>query len=294
MIKPHYIGRFAPSPTGPLHFGSLVTAVASYLDARAHQGLWLVRMEDIDPPREQPGAASDILRCLEHYGLEWDGDVRYQSSHNAAYEATVQSLLTQGKAFYCTCSRKALQDFPAYPGTCRQCHQPPSQPFAVRLQSNHQNIHFHDRLQGEMNGTLQEYGGDFVIKRKEGLYAYHLAVVLDDAEQAITHVVRGCDLLDSTFNHLFLQDTLSLPNPSYCHLPLVLNPLGQKLSKQNQARPLPQNNISPVLWRCLEQLGQCPPPALAHEPPMVQLQWGTQNWQPNNIPAIKSFAINRN
>ena len=282
-----YIGRFAPSPTGPLHIGSLLTAVASYADAKANQGSWLVRMEDIDPPREMSGAADSILDTLQHYGLHWDGEVCYQSQRQQRYEAAVQQLIKAQQAFYCTCSRTqvlAASGSTTYPGTCRQCHSTPQSPYAIRLLVTDGDIRFHDALQGNMTYNLKQHSGDFVIKRKEGLYAYHLAVVLDDAEQGVTHVVRGSDLLESTFSHWHLQTVMGLPHPNYCHLPVIVNHAGQKLSKQTYAEPIPHSNPAPYLLYCLHALGQHPPQSLNGAPAATILQWAAEHWRLQSVP----------
>ena len=287
MMSDSYIGRFAPSPTGPLHIGSLLTAVASYVDAKSQNGQWLVRMEDIDPPREMAGAADSILQTLKHYGLHWDGDILFQSQQQDRYELAVQELLASGKAFYCTCSRSqilAASGSTTYPGTCRHCHQLPTEPFAVRLQVQDRQIQFEDGLQGFQHCNLQQQGGDFVIKRKEGLYAYHLAVVLDDALQGITHIVRGSDLLDSTFCHWYLQEVLNLPHPHYTHLPVIVNQEGQKLSKQTFAEPVPLTDPWPYLLNCLRALGQSPPDSLRGASATAILEWSCEHWQMQRVP----------
>lgn len=285
-----YIGRFAPSPTGPLHIGSLLTAVASYADAKAHGGQWLVRMEDLDPPREMAGAADRILETLQHFGLHWDGDVLYQSRRQARYQSTVQQLLDQGLAYYCTCSRAQIQarsGSNTYPGTCRGCSIPPLKPHAIRLQVKDADIHFEDALQGPLHCNLQQQGGDFVIQRKDHLYAYHLAVVLDDADQGITHIVRGCDLLESTFAHWHLQTVLSLPHPHYAHLPVIVNADGQKLSKQTHAEPVPLAAPAPYLMYCLQTLGQQPPATLNGASAHSILQWACEHWQLERVPPAR-------
>lgn len=293
-----YVGRFAPSPTGLLHVGSLLTAVASYVDARANQGRWLVRMEDIDPPREMPGAAAQILDALHHYGLHWDGEVLYQSQRQARYEAAVQQLLLAGDAFYCTCSRSQIlaaasqqPDAQAgtYPGTCRQCRQAPTQPYAIRVRVTDRDIEIDDALQGPVRCNLQIHGGDFVIKRKEGLYAYHLAVVLDDADQGITHIVRGSDLLEASFCHWHLQQRLQLPHPCYAHLPVIVNRAGQKLSKQTYAEPLPLGDPAPYLLYCLHTLGQQPPATLQGASADTILQWACAHWRQQQVPHCRSL-----
>ena len=291
-MSAEYVGRFAPSPTGPLHIGSLLTAVASYLDAKACGGRWLLRMEDIDPPREMAGAADSIMETLQHYGLQWDGEVLFQSRQQERYEACVQQLLATADAFYCTCSRSqiiAASGSATYPGTCRHCHQPPAKPFAVRLQVEDREICFEDGLQGKLQCNLQQQGGDFVIKRKEGLYAYHLAVVLDDALQGVTHIVRGSDLLESTFCHCYLQDVLGLAHPQYSHLPVITNELDQKLSKQTHAEPIPLAQPWPYLLYCLHALEQSPPDSLRGASASTILDWAREHWQQQRIPHRRSI-----
>lgn len=287
-----YIGRFAPSPTGPLHLGSLFTALASYLDARSNHGQWLVRIEDLDPPREMAGAADQILRTLEHYGLHWDGEVWFQSQRHTLYEQAIQTLLQQQQAFYCTCSRKDLQLMSAdsYPGTCRTHHDPPPRKHAIRLQVSDTPITFEDALQGHCKFNLQREGGDFIIKRKDGLYAYHLAVVVDDAAQHITHVVRGIDLLDSTPRHILLQRQLGLPTPHYTHLPVLINEQGQKLSKQTFATPIPLDNPLPWIVECLRALNQSPPPPTLFANLKECLDWAVAQWSLATVPRQHAIA----
>lgn len=281
-----YIGRFAPSPTGLLHFGSLMTAVASFLDAKAHQGKWLVRIEDLDPPRETPGASDEILKTLEAYHLHWDGDVWKQSNRHEIYQAQVDQLLKSQLAFYCTCSRKPLilKYGGYYPGICRGQFTKPDQPASVRLLTHDQPIGFDDALQGHYEQRLESEVGDFIIKRKDGLYAYHLAVVMDDQAQGITDIVRGLDLLDSTPRHLYLQELLGYHTPQYLHLPIVVNHLGQKLSKQTFADPIPKHQPSHYLWACLDTLGQQPPRELKNDTPATLLEWAIQHWDRHKIP----------
>ncbi|OUR88537.1 tRNA glutamyl-Q(34) synthetase GluQRS [Gammaproteobacteria bacterium 42_54_T18] len=301
----NYIGRFAPSPSGPLHFGSLLTAVASYLDAKHNDGSWLVRMDDLDPPREIPGAADNILSTLDAYGLHWDGEITYQSQRHDLYEAAVQSLLTNNQAFYCTCSRKQLaeyssqQDQPThspYPGTCREQHTPPNIPFSIRLTTEgaHQPVCINDKLQGRFCQNLITDVGDFIIKRKDLLYAYHLAAVIDDHWQKISHIVRGIDLLDSTPRQTHLQQLLGYNTPHYAHLPVVVNEQGQKLSKQTFAKAIETTQCSRVLWTALSTLGLKPPTLLQHEPPEAILKWGTLSWSTKaiiNVTRINSTQI---
>lgn len=226
-----YVGRFAPTPSGYLHFGSLVAAVASYLDARAVGGRWLVRMEDLDPPREVPGAQQAILETLERYGFEWDGAVERQSERFPAYAAVVEQLLRSGLAYACSCSRKQLEGFAGiYPGFCRDAGHA-REDAAIRLRVPELEYRFVDRVQGEVRQHLGREVGDFVIQRRDGFYAYQLAVVLDDAWQGITDIVRGADLLDSTPRQLYLQELLGLSQPRYLHVPLIVQPDGHKLGK---------------------------------------------------------------
>ena len=235
-----YVGRFAPSPTGALHFGSLTAALASWLDARRAGGRWLVRMEDLDAPRVMPGAADAILRQLENIGLAWDGAIVYQSARLDLYEDAIESL--QAHCYPCACTRKELEDSALaidgsriYPGTCRGGLAPGKAARALRVRTDGEPIRFTDRVQGEVSQCLERDIGDFVVQRADGLYAYQLAVVVDDAEQEITDVVRGADLLDSTTRQIHLQRLLGSATPRYLHLPVATNAAGEKLSKQTQA-----------------------------------------------------------
>lgn len=284
-----YRGRFAPSPTGPLHFGSLVAAVASYLRARSQQGSWLVRMEDIDPPRQPSGAADSILRALESFALEWDEPVLYQSTRLAFYRERVQGLLERGMAFPCSCSRNDIKRFlgasPAgqtavYPGLCRDEPRRPGAPCAIRLRVADLQIGFDDHLQGPFRQGLQQAVGDFVLIRKDALPAYQLAVVVDDAHQDITEVCRGTDLLDNTPRQIFLQQCLALPTPDYLHFPLVLGPAGAKLSKQAGALAVDPANAGVLMSEALGFLGLPPHAALRGAPPAEQLRWATDHWRP--------------
>lgn len=276
-------GRFAPSPTGPLHIESLVAALCSYLDARTRAQQWLVRMEDLDPPREQPGAADSILRDLEHFGLFWDGPVLYQSSRAEAYEDALRALARDGLTFDCSCSRRDISTVTAdgiYPGTCRSGPRRPDAALATRVRVDDDPISFEDGLQGTIRQALSHDVGDFLLKRRDGLVAYQLAVVVDDAAQGITDVVRGTDLLDSTPRQIFLQRLLSLPTPRYRHLPVVTSPDGSKLSKQTGARPVGDEAPAAALVRALAFLGQAPPGALAKATAGDVLSWGLENWDP--------------
>ncbi|MCK9503646.1 MAG: tRNA glutamyl-Q(34) synthetase GluQRS [Porticoccaceae bacterium] len=256
MLEP-YTGRFAPSPTGPLHFGSLLAALVSYLDARAHGGKWLVRMEDLDPPREVPGAASHILRQLEDHGLFWDAQVLFQSQRQQRYGDILQHLFDKGVAYYCDCSRQAIRAMGGvYSGRCYGRHDVRRQGAAVRLHiADNTTIEFCDLFQGIQRQCLNTEVGDFIVRRKDGLYAYQLAVVVDDCDQSVTHVLRGMDLLDSTARQLWLMAVLGYQQPVYGHLPVALNRSGQKLSKQNHAPSLDQQGVCDNLYQALSWLG---------------------------------------
>ena len=282
--SPRYIGRFAPTPSGHLHFGSLVAALASYLDARSVGGLWLVRMEDLDPPREEPGAQAAILKALESYGFEWDGDMVRQSERHAAYDEVINRLFKQGLAYACTCSRKQLEPYHGiYPGFCRNAGHG-TENAAIRLRVPELEYHFIDRVQGEFRQHLGREVGDFVIRRRDGLYAYQLAVVLDDAWQGITDIVRGADLLDSTPRQLYLQELLGLPQPRYLHIPLITQPDGHKLGKSYRSPPLTEDQATPLLLRALRALGHKPVTELNDATPRDVLNWGIAHWDASLIP----------
>lgn len=252
-----YVGRFAPSPTGRLHLGSMVAAVASYLDARAHGGRWLVRMEDLDPPREVSGAAEDILRTLEGFGLHWDGEVMHQRDRHAAYELALESLRNRGLAFGCVCTRKDLADANAlsvYPGNCRKGLPQGVKPRSWRFRMpDSWPLTWNDRIQGLQSVPAAEVG-DVTLRRADDCWAYHLAVVVDDQEQGVTDIVRGEDLLTSTAAHLAIQRALNCDSIRYAHVPLVKNAEGQKLSKQTLARPVEVAQASEVLQAAFQHL----------------------------------------
>ena len=281
-----YVGRFAPSPTGPLHLGSLVTAVASYLHARQASGEWLLRIDDIDPPREVPGAANQILETLEGLELEWDRSVVYQSQRDSIYRAEADRLLADNLAFRCNCSRAALRTGGAartarYPGTCRDLRL--SGPdTAVRARVEPGVVAFVDGFQGACRVELSDTIGDYVIVRRDAFPAYHLACVVDDAAQGITTVVRGIDLLDSTPAHVHLQGLLGLPTPAYCHLPILVNDRGQKLSKQTGAKAV-RAGASGLAETVLSLLGLAVPADLALERPRELWKWAIGAWKPESL-----------
>ncbi|MFC6670731.1 tRNA glutamyl-Q(34) synthetase GluQRS [Marinobacterium aestuariivivens] len=282
-----YTGRFAPSPTGPLHFGSLLAALASFADARAHQGRWLVRIEDLDPPREQPGATRQILGTLESFGFEWDGPVLYQSQRHALFREALEYLRSLKLAYRCSCSRKQLFERTGgsrYDGHCLL--QPPDRlaSSAIRARCEETEIRFDDSIQGAQRYRLAEDSGDFVILRRDGYFAYQLAVVVDDADQGVTRIVRGSDLLDETPRQIQLQRYLGHATPRYAHIPVAATPDGQKLSKQTRATPLDPQRPVPALLSALKFLGQKPDPALADASPAELLQWAVEHWDIERIP----------
>ncbi|MFP5382961.1 MAG: tRNA glutamyl-Q(34) synthetase GluQRS [Gammaproteobacteria bacterium] len=287
-------GRFAPSPTGPLHIGSLLCAVASFLDARAQGGRWLVRIEDLDPPREKPGAAADILRTLEAHGLHWDGAVAYQSQRLALYHEALGQLARDGHAFRCTLSRAQLDALGSnHPGRrYSEAHDDGGQDFAWRLDVPDEDIVFDDRIQGCCRFNLARDGGPFVIRRRDGLFAYQLAVTVDDAAQGVTDIVRGSDLLDSTPRQLLLQRRLGLPAPRHAHIPVLVDPQGNKLGKQYGAAPVTPARRMENLRLVLSALGQR---VVSRETdadtPEALLAVAARNWSIDAVPRRISIPV---
>lgn len=294
LPKAIYRGRFAPSPTGPLHFGSLVAAVGSYLDAKHHHGIWLVRMEDLDTPRCVSGATDDILHTLEAFGLHSDEPVLYQSQRTSAYEEALSQLQANGAIYPCCCTRKEIADSAlhgieglVYPGTCRDGIPAGREGRAWRVRTNSETVAFDDLLQGRIIQNLENEIGDFVVKRADGLFAYQLAVVVDDASQGITHIVRGADLLASTARQIYLQHLLGLTTPTYMHLPVAVNTAGEKLSKQTLAAPVDTSQPVATLLRVLNFLQQQPPASLADSDLTTVLDWAIQNWDTTKLRGIQ-------
>ncbi len=290
-----YVGRFAPSPTGPLHFGSLVAALGSYLQARSRQGRWLLRIEDLDPPREAPGARLSILKTLETYGFEWDGSVTLQSQRHDFYEDALALLRDKNRLYACRCSRKQIAAANAhtggnprrYPGTCRDRDLPfirGSGQYSLRLRTENQSLSFNDAIQGHIQHNIFQENGDIVLFRRDGFYAYVLAVSIDDIQQGVTEVVRGCDLLDTTASQIDLMQQLGENPPDYVHLPIVSNPAGEKLSKQTGAAALPLQQPVKHLYQALCFLGQSPPADLAAARREEFWQWAQQNWRLERVP----------
>ncbi len=295
-----YVGRFAPSPTGPLHFGSLVAALGSFLDARAQRGRWLLRIEDVDEARTQPGATDAILATLDACGFEWDGEVEFQSRRTARYRAALDRLTAAGDAYPCGCSRSeiaaaadAAGTGPAadgariYPGTCRHGLAPGRLARATRVRTVAKSIAFEDRLQGPITQSVEREVGDFVLLRADGYFAYQLAVVIDDAEQGVTDVVRGTDLIDSTARQIHLQRLLGLSELRYLHLPVATNAAGEKLSKQTGAAP----SDARALAFALAFLGHAPPASLARAPARELLGWAVAHWDLARLPQARTIVV---
>ena len=292
-----YVGRFAPSPSGPLHFGSLVCALASFLDAKFHSGKWLVRIDDIDPPREMPGAAQLILNTLRAHGLFWDDEVFYQSQQSARYTKILDELIHSGLAYRCTCNRKRLLALNhIYDGQCREQQHPEHEPASIRLNistaANAKNlnseIRLNDRIQGQKIERLTDLG-DFIIHRKDGLFAYLLAASADDIAQGISHVVRGYDLFDTAAKQVFLMQLLGATPPSFAHIPVVINPNGDKLSKQNHAKALDDDNATENLLLALKALHLAPPEPLKSASTSDILNWGISHWDPGLLAGIQTI-----
>jgi glutamyl-Q tRNA(Asp) synthetase len=296
MAITRYRGRFAPSPTGPLHFGSLVAAMGSYLDARHQQGEWLLRIEDLDPPREIAGASDHILRTLEQFGMTWDGPVSYQSQRSQHYDAALNQLWQQGVLYHCGCSRQEIADSavqteagPVYPGTCRNGLPPGRSPRSVRVHTEAIAISVPDRLQAPLQQQLASEIGDFVVRRADKLFSYQLAVVVDDAAQQVTDVVRGADLLDSTPRQMYLQQLLGLPTPSYLHLPVAVNSARAKLSKQTLAQAVTVDDRHTAVIDVLRFLQQ-PLPESPQDASRDELwQWAIDHWDVSAMPASRTL-----
>ena len=292
-----YRGRFAPSPTGPLHFGSLIAAVGSYLQARRHRGSWLVRIEDVDTTRRVPGAADDILKTLEAFGFQWDQEVIFQSQRQNEYRQALEQLYALKRVYPCTCSRKQIQAKaqpgvagPIYPGTCRSSVDTDEPKYALRLRTEAVDIQINDAIQGNYCLNILKEIGDYVIKRRDKLFAYQLAVVVDDAQQGINEVVRGSDILDSTPQQVYLQQLLGYSQPAYVHLPVAVDESGSKLSKSSSAPAININTPVPALYEALKFLGQKPPEELYHATLSDFWSWAESNWQLNNVSNKRSIV----
>jgi glutamyl-Q tRNA(Asp) synthetase len=291
MSTSSYIGRYAPSPTGPLHFGTLVAAVGSYLQAKSRQGKWLMRIEDVDTTRSVAGAADDMQQTFESFGFEWDGEVIYQSLRTEHYEQALAALTKKNLVYPCTCSRKQIADgiiegspVGIYNGKCRFRTLPLNGEYALRIHVNDIAIAFEDQVMGKYSQQLNTECGDFVIKRRDGLFAYQLAVVVDDALQGITEIVRGTDLLDSTARQIYLQQQLGYAQPGYLHLPLVVDENKQKLGKSTGGATLERSQPVKSLFAALKHLGQQPPAELETSELNSFWQWAIEHWDIQKIP----------
>ncbi|VAW95295.1 Glutamyl-Q tRNA(Asp) synthetase [hydrothermal vent metagenome] len=303
MTANSYTGRFAPSPTGPLHFGSLVTATASYFQAKSKKGKWLVRIEDIDKEREQQGASTLILNALEAHHFFWDDDIVYQSNRQEYYQDAIQKLNKLNITYRCQCSRKSIQQYlekhklhnsnsalTIYPGICRNKNIHIKQSHTLRLLVHDQEITFTDTIQGKQVSHTK-YHGDFILQKRDGSVTYQLAVAIDDVQQNITEVVRGFDLIDSSSKQILIQSLLNHPIPKYCHLPIIGTNDGTKLSKHNGAKPLENHLASSQLWKALSYLKQYPPLELKSANIQELHNWATQNWDINRISNKHNFLI---
>ncbi len=292
MSQPHYIGRFAPSPTGLLHMGSLMTAIASYCDAMSKNGQWLVRIEDLDPPREVAGASHKILNSLNAFGFEFDQNVVFQS-HNqrqSAYNEFLMKLIDLDTVYYCCCSRAELKSTSIANHQCRNNSKIPNKPYSIKIKVPDLVISFDDEIQGIQSSNLLQDYGDFVIQRKDQLFAYQIAVVVDDAYQGITNTVRGIDLIDSTPWQIYLNSLLGFNQMSYAHLPILVNSQGQKLSKQTFAKEIDPSNTVNTLMQAYSFLNQAP---FLNKPKSISDFWkhAINNWNINNVSKIDSITV---
>ena len=288
-----YKGRFAPSPTGPVHYGTLIAAVGSYLQAKKNNGEWLIRMEDVDTTRKIEGSDVDILNTLEAFGFEWHGEIIYQSKQTELYEQALEQLISQSMVFPCLCSRKQLAESNSeiYPGNCRGRHLPEKNEHALRVVAKNITIKFNDAVMAKQSQNIEQQCGDFVIKRRDGLFAYQLAVVVDDALQGISEIVRGADLLDCTPRQIYLQQLLNYPTPAYCHLPLAVDSAGNKISKSEGASKINIKLKEKQLVCVLDFLGQQPPVDLAESNIKDIWVWAIKHWQIKLVPQCKTIPV---
>ena len=296
MSSDNYRGRFAPSPTGPVHYGTLIAAVGSYLQAKKNHGEWFIRIDDIDTCRVVDGADDDILRTLEHFGFEWNGKSIYQTQQIESYQQALDQLKSQSLIFPCLCSRKQLARTGSniYPGTCRHRSLPEKKEHALRVSSQDINIKFDDIVMGKQLQNIKQQCGDFIIKRRDGLFAYQLAIVVDDAAQGITEVVRGADLLSSTHRQIYLQQLLNYATPRYCHLPLAVNETGNKVSKSEQATKVDIKNKERLLVNALNFLGQQTPKDLRNSQLTDIWLWAIEHWNIKKVPKTENITLDKN
>jgi glutamyl-Q tRNA(Asp) synthetase len=286
-----YRGRFAPSPSGLLHFGSLIAALASYLDAKHNHGQWLIRIEDIDPPREKVGASAEILNTLEKYGLNWDEDILFQSQQSKLYLEVLSSLKQQKLSYCCACTRAKIKaNGGVYQGRCRELNLAADNN-AIRVINSMATSRYQDLIQGEVSCDKKLANEDFIVRRKDGLFAYQLAVVVDDIYQGITHIIRGCDLLEPTARQLSFYQILNHQAPTFAHFPLAVTDDGYKLSKQNNAPAIDKENPIPSLIAALSFLGQKPLSELKYASVDELLVWATTHWSINNVPKSQEIVL---
>ena len=288
---PTYKGRFAPSPTGPVHYGTLIAAVGSYLQAKSNKGRWFLRMDDIDLTRKVEGADTQIIKTLEAFGFEWHDKIIYQSRQIKHYEQAIEQLIEQSLVFPCLCSRKQIAESGTgiYPGTCRERHYPEKKQHALRILAKNNDIEFIDKVMGKQSQNIARDCGDFIVKRRDGLFAYQLAIVVDDARQNITEIVRGADLVDSTPRQIYLQQLLHYPTPGYCHLPLVVDAAGNKISKSEGAAKINIKSKEKQLVNALRFLGQNPAEDLAKSSINDIWLWAIKHWKINSVPTNKNM-----
>jgi glutamyl-Q tRNA(Asp) synthetase len=291
-LPPPYTGRFAPTPSGPLHFGSIVTALASFLQARSQGGLWHLRIDDLDTPRVKPGASDDILNALQLLSLNWDGEVLYQSSRHAAYHSALETLLNKDLLYRCDCPRKETRGIP-YPGTCRNRNVPLCHQAALRVRTDNSTVTFKDLIQGAYARNIHTESGDFIVLRSDGIYGYPLAVVVDDAWQGVTEVIRGADLLVATPEQIWMRQQLGLDVPVYGHVPVATDQHGKKLSKRYQATDaLMESDPGSLLLRALIFLGQTVDYSLNGADTATVIDWALENWDFSRVPRIKTISDN--
>ena len=291
-----YRGRYAPSPTGPLHLGSVIAAVASFAEAKSRGGEWLLRIDDLDRPRVMPGATGDILKTLEALGMQWDGSVVYQSARSTAYHAAFHELRAQDRVYACRCSRREIADSSisgaegyVYPGTCRAGLAGKAR--AWRYDTRGAAMLFDDAIQGAVTQDIEREIGDFVLYRADGIYAYHLAAAVDDAEQGVTHIVRGADLLISTPRQLLLQQALGFKRPQYAHVPVAVDARGEKLSKQTRAAPVTPAGAPAALRAALRFLGQDLPSSAEEMSCETLWSWVLEHWQLSRVPRVRTRCV---
>jgi glutamyl-Q tRNA(Asp) synthetase len=289
-----YVGRFAPTPSGPLHFGSIIAALASYLEARTRAGRWLIRFDDLDTPRVRPGAADNILRTLERFQLQWDGEVIFQSVRLDRYEDSLDKLMEKGLVYPCYCTRKLTKGMP-YPGTCRDKPQVMTgQQYSLRIRTPATPVTLTDRIQGEYSQDLRKHSGDFILRRADDIIAYDLAAAVDDTRDGITEVIRGVDLLDSTPRHIYLQSLLGRKGPGYGHVPVAVDYTGRKISKRDGAMDaLLTKQPHQVLLDVWQFLGQALEPGLENSDVKAVMAWALENWSLDKVPKLKSIQVNQ-